>query len=371
MLSKRINYVLFAVAIYFPIFWNLDSLGLQIFDESHNAVNAIEMMQNGNYFVRYYDGAPDLWEPKPPLLIWLQIFFIKLLGLTELSIRLPAALATVGLIAFIIWFFKKNWQDTEGGVFAALTIVTSTGFISYHVSRNGDHDALVTFFLVGYMLFFWNWLKSQNQKHLLFSILFIVLAVFTKSIIGVIFLPGLFLYVLLTGQLFKVIGNLRFWIFSITGFLIVASYYLICEKLHPGHWTNVWNMEFLPRYTGSFKDGVNGWKPSFLDDKWYWVKKIYSKTYPIVWTLPLSIVCILKNTNKERRQFWLLLLCCSSTFLYIISNGCVIDWYDAPVYPILAMMSGLILSDIYNGLKTNLQNNISSPPPSTGLLRSF
>lgn len=57
---------------YIPLFYNLDGLVLRVWDESRNAVNATEMLANKNLLIRQYDGSPDMWEAKPPLLIWLQ-----------------------------------------------------------------------------------------------------------------------------------------------------------------------------------------------------------------------------------------------------------------------------------------------------------
>jgi 4-amino-4-deoxy-L-arabinose transferase-like glycosyltransferase len=71
---------LFVVLGVFPVFMHLDTLPIRIWDEARQAVNALEMWENGNFLVTHFEGSPDMWSTKPPLLIWLQVALIGLLG---------------------------------------------------------------------------------------------------------------------------------------------------------------------------------------------------------------------------------------------------------------------------------------------------
>jgi len=51
--------------------WHVATPVLQLWDEARLAVNATEMLQSGDWLVTRYDGSSDLWNTKPPLLIWL------------------------------------------------------------------------------------------------------------------------------------------------------------------------------------------------------------------------------------------------------------------------------------------------------------
>ncbi|UOQ78563.1 hypothetical protein MUN84_08455 [Hymenobacter sp. 5516J-16] len=62
---------------------------IYLWDESRVAVNAAEMALNNNWLVAHFEGQPDLWNTKPPLLLWLQVLSIKLFGFNEVAIRLP------------------------------------------------------------------------------------------------------------------------------------------------------------------------------------------------------------------------------------------------------------------------------------------
>src|ERR1700751_1170400 len=78
---------------WFAFFYHLGTLPLYPWDESRLADNALEMTRNGNWLVTYYEGAPDLWSPKPPLMIWLMALSIEAFGPVEWAVRLPSAIA--------------------------------------------------------------------------------------------------------------------------------------------------------------------------------------------------------------------------------------------------------------------------------------
>ena len=339
--------VLLLIALYFPLFYCLDALGLYHWDESRNAVSAVEMMQNGNYWVRYFQGSPDTWETKPPLLLWCQIFFYKIIGINTLAVRLPSALTGLALCAQMWWFFRHTMGKAEGnrlGILAALGLVTAQGFVTLHVSRTGDHDALLVFWLTTAVLSFYNWLKTNTLRDILIATGCIVAAVMTKSIIGFILLPGLLLYVITTRQLGKVLSHRGFWMASLVGGSLICGYYIVCERLHPGHWAYVWNMEMLPRYTNRMSNGMS---VNVLDDKWYFLKKLWFERMPLVAFLPLALLFGLKFRQTERGNIAWLLTCVLLCFYLTISSGCVNDWYDAPAYPFWAMFLALILNEIF------------------------
>src|SRR3954468_544174 len=90
--------VLIALCSY-PLFVNLGKLSLRMWDESRNAINAYEMLHDHSFFVTHFDGQPDNWNSKPPLMIWLIALFMKFFGPTTLAVRLPSALSALAAVA--------------------------------------------------------------------------------------------------------------------------------------------------------------------------------------------------------------------------------------------------------------------------------
>src|SRR3974390_2027501 len=73
--------------------WHQNLLPMQAWDESRIANNALEMARGGHWFTPTYDGAPDHWNTKPPLLIWLVAALFPLGGPPLLALPLPSLLA--------------------------------------------------------------------------------------------------------------------------------------------------------------------------------------------------------------------------------------------------------------------------------------
>ena len=125
------------VFLYMPIFGHLDTLPLRIWDESRLAINAYEMLNDKNHLVTHFEGKPDMWNTKPPFMIWCQVFCMKLLGVNELAVRLPSAIAAfltcLVLLFFSQWYLKSFWF----GFIAVFILISAQGFISLHGTRTG------------------------------------------------------------------------------------------------------------------------------------------------------------------------------------------------------------------------------------------
>ena len=93
MFIKVTGLILLLVIASIPLFIHLDVLPFRLWDESRLASNAYEMHRNGNLIVTYYEGQPEMWNTKPPLAIWMQLIFIKILGFNELAVNRAAAVA--------------------------------------------------------------------------------------------------------------------------------------------------------------------------------------------------------------------------------------------------------------------------------------
>jgi 4-amino-4-deoxy-L-arabinose transferase-like glycosyltransferase len=326
--------------IYFPLFYHLDAYGLLMWDEARNAISAYEMSINGDFIIRYVDGQMDDWELKPPMLMWLQILFSKITGFNELAIRLPSAFAGLGVLIGI-FFFLKNTLGIKAGIFSVLVLISSSGYIGEHVTRTGDHDSLVIFFLMTSTLIYFYYLSQAkpNGKLLLLTGLLIALGVLTKSIIGLFFLPGMLLYTLYSQKLGVLIRE-RYTYVAILGFLLlIVSYYFIREKFQPGYLNLVWEGELFPRYANKAN--------RFINEDWhYYLKGFFNFRFIwISWLLP-CIFFTFAWGNKTAKQFLIYILGIALVFFYIISTGSKNYWYDAPLYPLMAIMIGLGLNSL-------------------------
>ncbi len=341
--------ILFATVCYFPIFLHLDAESLYHWDEARNGLNALEMAQNGNPIVRFYQGEPETWETKPPLLIWLQVFFFNIVGFNELAIRLPSALAAVFTLFLMLRFFTKELNDQPGGFFSGLVLVCTSGYIDFHVVRTGDHDALLTFFQTAIVIYAYKFLsvKPYQNRYLAIISIALILSVFTKSIMGFAMLPGIFLYTLFKKQTIAILKLRNLWFAILSFLIIIGGYYLLREQLQPGYLQLVWGNELFPRYFNVAEEHNFRVPKSRL----YYLNLIIEKQFTyFFYSLPLLLVFIFLSKSKKIKAFALYLILCVIVFLFLISGGTINSWYDAPVFPLLAMLSGLGFSIFLNAL---------------------
>ena len=339
---KILVFCFFLVVLYFPLFLHLDVQGLYHWDESRNAISAFEMTQNGNPIVRYYNGEPDSWETKPPFLTWLQVLSFQIVGYNELGVRLPAAIAGLFSILLLLYFFYKELDDFPGGLFTGLILVTTHGYINFHVTRTGDHDAILIFFLLTSLIAFYKLLKypERESRYLVIITIALICGVLTKSIAGLFFGPGILFYALYKKKLLYLLGRPKVYLSAFTFIAVVGLYYWLRDQMQPGYIQTVWNMELLPRYLNK-SEGIEFNKV----DPWYYTRLIANQQFwPFVYLLPLALIRIFIAKKKNYTDVFVLFGGTAILFLYAISKGTVNSWYAAPIYPLLAVMSGIGVS---------------------------
>lgn len=357
MNNKELGVILMivGVAVYFPIFLHLDYGGLYRWDESNNAIHAYEMAHNGIYLRRFFLGEPETWETKPPLLTWLQVFCMKFLGYNELSVRLPSALATLFTVVLLVRFYLKDLKNLWGGIFSSLVLLTSAGYVRGHVTRTGDHDALLILFLVLGLIYFYKylWGNSKNKSIILFTVFFIC-GILTKSIAGLFYAPGIFIFTLYSRKLIPTWTDKRFWISVLSIIFIVFGYYLIVEIYYPGYLKLVWENELFPRYFNASE----AYDYNQMPEPFYFTKILFEEHFKwYIWLVPISIALIFfRKKNGEDRFIWLVLLTALS-FQLVISNGTYNSWYNAPLFPLLAIIVGHGLSILFENITRAYQIN--------------
>ena len=119
---------LLVVAAVVALGWNLGGYHLLDPDEGRNAEVAREMVASGDYVVPHLDGLPYL--DKPVLYFAAAAAAIKVLGPTEIAVRLPALLATIATVALLITFARRRWGATAGWV-AGLSFATMPMALGY------------------------------------------------------------------------------------------------------------------------------------------------------------------------------------------------------------------------------------------------
>ncbi len=354
----QLSGIILIVLISMPLFWHLGKLPIRLWDESRNVANALEMTNNNDYIVTHFKGEPDMWNTKPPLLIWLQVISMKIFGFSEVAVRLPSALAAFFTILMLFIFGKRFLKSEWLGFSAAMILVTSSGFVNIHISRTGDYDALLILFTTLSLVSFYVFSEGNKTKYLYAFFIFTAMAVLTKSISGLLFLPGILIYSIFTKQTIPLLRNRHFY-FGLSAFLfIVVGYYWLREINNPGFLEAVQENEIGGRYLTE----IESHKGPF----WFYYTNLISTSFHSWYLLlPCGFLAGIYSAEKRIRRLTLYLLILIVTFFLIISSAKTkIYWYDAPAFPLYSLLVAIFFQQVIyflNNLdirKQNLKKNI-------------
>ena len=313
-----------------PLWLKVDVLPMRIWDESRNAVNAIEMYQTENWLVRTYDFAPENYELKPPLLTWFQVASLHVFGLNELGIRFPSvifSLITLMVLFSLVYRMTEKWYIA---FLASFIVATSAGFYTEHLGRFGDHEALLV--CIYSCLFYVVYLYSITQKvrYIYLTALTVALAILCKSISVGMLLPGIFLFLLFDKKILTLLKNKHTYFALLFGALPVFAYYYLREQAQPGYLHLVWQMELFPRFFNTSTELV------FQKDPFSYYFDLIRTSKMEYWVWSLLLVLLAPFVAKKIDRRWAFWCIQAVTFLLIISSGTKNFWYSAPAIPMLA-----------------------------------
>jgi 4-amino-4-deoxy-L-arabinose transferase-like glycosyltransferase len=187
-------------------------------DEAHYAQLTREMVHAGNWMVPVLDGAPYI--DKPVLFHWLQGASIKLLGESEFALRLPSALAALGLIA-TTWWLGSVLFTAEIGESAAFMLATLPA--TFVLASIGMIDMVYTAFLFGGVACLIVAALKDRQRLQDPGYALLALAVMTKGPVALVLPALLACTALVAGRdLRSAVGRLR-WIRGLVIATFVAS----------------------------------------------------------------------------------------------------------------------------------------------------
>ena len=318
---------------YFPAFLELNDQSVRMWDESFYAINAYEMMNNGNLLVKYFNGSPDMYNLKPPLMTWIQALSMKIFGVGEFALRFPSALSGLLLMILLLWLIYKNIKIPLWGLIAGLIMATTPGYICNHVVRTGDYDATLTLFLFLSLWQFYLYLLGEKTIHYYWSTLFIILAVYTKGVAGLLFLPAMFVLSIAFKKFRQIITSREFYISLLALIVIVGAYYFFKEKSQPGY-LNSW---IKYESVGRFIQVQDGHSHSFF---YYFGLLIKDQFVPWIIFLPLSLLLYFWEQNIQLKRILKFSFISFLAYIIIISIAqSKMEWYTAPMLPFLAIIS--------------------------------
>jgi len=325
---------------WFVLFFQLDAFPIRLWDESRLAVNAVEMLQDHDYMSTHYGHAPEHWNTKPPLMIWSQVFWMKLLGPTELAVRLPSALSVLFMVLLVYVYFYRSRGEIYTGLFSGIILLTNHGIIETHISRTGDYDAMLCLWMLLYLFCFYRYAEAgkEARKYLLLGALFLFLAFMTKSIAAFIPMPAVACYFVLRGRLKMIFTEPYFYLSALLLIAGVVSYYFFREQHDPGYVKAALENDALGRFKGNITDNVHkGDKLTYLtyfaEQFAYWI-----------YFIPLALIMIPQLEKSKRNLMLYLLAVVVSSLFFLSQSQTKMPWYIAPYVAVSCVVLGIGLS---------------------------
>ena len=322
--------------LIFSFFVKLPSLPIRVWDEARNANSALEMYLHHHWLVPTYDRLPDMWNTKPPLLIWLQVAAMHLVGIGELAVRLPSALAAfaTGLLlwAFCTRYCEKPWT----GCLAGAVLATTAAYVSVHAGRSGDYDALLALFLTAYALSAFLYATSGDRKWIGAFWLFATLAALTKGVAGLTLCPAVVLFVIIERRFVRALKDPAVYIGALAFLFVIGSYFVLRERYNPGYWNAVMANDVLGRYVQGI-GSARGPLSFYLEIVWsrdpYWC----------YFLLPAFLAGALAGSPHVRKVSLFNLVIVAAFWATISLGQTKLEWYALPLYPFFALQVGILL----------------------------
>lgn len=327
-----------------PLFGYLSHLPIQLWDEARLANTTVEMLHSHNWLIPSYGFHPDMWSTKPPMAIWLQALSVKVFGINEMAVRLPSAIAAAVLVFGIYFFCAWQLKRRLLGFIIAAVLLCTAGYVTIHVARTADYDALLITFITFAALSFFTFLHKGTWPLLYAAFLFLALGVLTKGIAALLIIPAFPLYALYEGKFFSLLRDPHTY-FSLSLFLVVAlGYYFFREHYNPGYIQAVWVNELGGRFEEAKEHNGGGGL--------YYLVYLFKHGYSF-WLLPAGIGAIIVFAINDKLLKGFGIFACIMTACHhavIAMSATKLYWYAAPEYPFLAVLAGLCIYVAYQYL---------------------
>ncbi len=336
-LPRRLSGALVLAACAGFLFFDLRTAPIVLWDESRMAVNALEMHLSGHLrLITTYGFQPDLWNTKPPLLIWLMDLSMSLFGVSEGSMRLPSMLSALGVLALVLSFTRRVTHSFPTAALATGLLALSVLFFAKHGARTADYEALLGFLTTGYLyvLFFALHRRRPGAVAVLTAGGLVAAAVLTKSVAAL--LPGLGvpLYLVIHRRWRRPLQSPWYAAAGALALGLAAAYFLLREHAAPGYLRAVMFNDVSGRFTSAL-DRHSG-------PPWYYLQRFFVDGAFSGGLLAAAAPLALLSARGSARLALVFSLCVTAAILTVLSfSATKLNHYGFTAGPFIAISTAI------------------------------
>lgn len=310
-----------------------------LWDNSETAYGEVarEILLTHDWVVMHLNGQQ--WFVQPPLYFWIAALCAKVLGLTSFALRLPSAVATIGLGALLTYAIARR-IGSRAGIYAGVAL--STCLMQAIVGRLAIMDAWLDLAVGSAVLCWFAALHTGRDRYWIYGSIAIALGFLAKGPVA----PAAALLVAVPYAFWESrAGRVRMpswrgWLGSIAVFIAVAAPWFLALTSRSGahavivligHYT-------VGRYTGTIENQSG--------PVWYYVPVFVLAFFPWIAFFPSSLAYAFAHVRRnEEVARWIRLAFCWLVlpFLFFSFAQTKLPNYIALELPAPAILAGLYL----------------------------
>jgi 4-amino-4-deoxy-L-arabinose transferase-like glycosyltransferase len=338
------------LAAILPYAINLHRSALWDANEAFYAETPREMLESGDYLAPRFNYEPR--AQKPPLTYWCVVAGYKLVGISELGVRLPGLFAAAGIL-LLAYETARQLFSRHAALLAVLMLGTTMRL--FILARQLPRDILLVFWLTATAFFLTRALKHGQRKDWFFAYVAAGLGFLTKGPVAWA-LPGLSCgaWCLWTGRV-RLRATHPFMGAAIQAALVAPWYLLTYFKYG---WTYIGDFFLQDNFTRFTTGTLYGWSMSPSRSPFYYIHVFFVDFFP--WSLLFTAGAIqLWSERKSLRtdnslKFGFPLTWCAVVFLFFSISKSKQEYYIAPLYPLMAvLLAGLFEKPLFDPKSTS------------------
>lgn len=318
--------------------------------DSVHATIARTMLRSGDWVSARLDGV--VYLDKSPMTYWVIAASYAVLGVHDWAARIPLALSAILLcgvtVLFGTWAFGR-----KAGFFAGLAVATCAGLFLF--TRILIPEVMLTLSVTVTMWAFLRLIEQDNSRPVLWAALMgasLGAGLLMKGLIaGVVPAGGVFLYLLVTRQLFckEIWKRLRVSIVIAVMLLVAAPWYALAILQNPPYFDFTLSSE-PGQYRGFFwRYFINEHALRFLGlrypQDYNTVPRAQFWLLHLVWLFPWSMYFpaaarLSYHPDTRAGRVRLLAVCWAAFLLVFFTFSTTQEYYSMPIYPALALLTG-------------------------------